>query len=57
MTAKVRGKGKAGRNEAVNKSTIQIPVKSIWEEVVEKEELAEKKRNDRNLILSGGART
>jgi len=32
------------------------PIKTIWEEVVEKEELAEKKRGDRNLTFLGGAR-
>jgi len=57
MTAKLSGKGKAGRKVAINESSNRIPVpaKSIWDEVVEKEEQAEKKRDDRNLIFLRGA--
>ena len=51
MTAKERGKGKAGKKVVITKSPIRIPVKSIWDEVVEKEELAEKKKTARNLTF------
>ncbi len=51
MTTKARGKGKAVKKVAIHKSPIRIPVKSIWDEVVEKEELAEKKKIARNLTF------
>jgi hypothetical protein len=63
MKVKEGGKGKAGEGRkpgrrifkaAVKKNSIQTHKKTTWEEVVEKEELAETKRADRNLPNSKG---
>lgn len=46
---KKKEKGKAGKKAAVNETPIRIPVKSVWDEVLEKDALEEKKRNARNF--------
>ncbi len=55
MMAKERGKIKAGK-AGVNKIPPQTQVKSIWDQVLEKEELAEKKKNDRDRAFLSGTR-